>query len=45
MMKYHLKHCPERDCDDDKELEDDNEIQDKPKMQVEETDMDVEGKT
>ena len=43
-MKYHLKHCPERDHDDDKELEDDNRIQDKPKMQVEETDMDTEGK-
>ena len=44
MMKYHPKHCPERDCDDEKELEDDNGIQDKPKTQVEETDIDIEGK-
>ena len=43
-IKYHINQCPKRVDNDDEELEDDNGIQDKPKMQVEETDMDIKGK-
>ena len=44
-MKHHIRQCQERDDNDndDEKLEDDNRIQDKPKIQVEETDMDIKG--
>ena len=45
-MKHHIRQCPERDDNDnyDEKLEDNNGIHNKPKMQVEETDMDIKGK-